>query len=127
MSRTVEAERIEHVAILVTDLSRAKTFYGQTMGLEEVDRPDSFDFPGAWYEIGPTYLHLLGKPNPDSDSPRHFCLWVRDIHAAARRLEASGVQVDWHKKHKIPGVDRFFIHDPDGNRIEFQGAEARQD
>jgi hypothetical protein len=32
--------------------------------------------------------------------------------------------VAWNTRHKIPGVDRFFTDDPDGNRIEIQGPEA---
>ena len=120
----ISAQRIDHVAIIVTDLSRSKQFYGEVLGLKEVGRPESFDFPGAWYEIGPTFLHLLGKPAPDAGSPRHFCLWVTDIRAAASRMEAAGVDVQWNFKHKIPGVDRFFTYDPDGNRIEIQGPEA---
>ena len=122
---TIRAERLDHAAIVVTDLSRARRFYGEVLGLREVPRPESFDFPGAWYEIGPTYLHLLGKPDADAASPRHFCLWVTDLRAAARRIEGAGFTVEWKTNHKIPGVDRFFTYDPDRNRVEFQGPEAR--
>jgi len=119
---SISAERIDHVSIIVTDLNRAKAFYGEVLGLREVPRPESFDFPGAWYQIGGTFLHLLGKPGPDSHSPRHFCLWVPDLRSAAQHLEAAGCLVLWEARHKIPGIDRFFIRDPDGNRIEIQGA-----
>lgn len=123
----ISAERIDHVAIIVTDLSRSKRFYTEVLGLREVARPESFDFPGAWFEIGPTFLHLLGKPAPDTSSPRHFCLWVPDIRAAASQIEADGANVQWNLRHKIPGVDRFFCYDPDGNRIEVQGPEKSPD
>ena len=53
------AERIDHVAIIVTDLERARQFYSGVLGLREVARPESFDFIGAWFQIGPTCLHLL--------------------------------------------------------------------
>jgi glyoxylase I family protein len=117
------AERIDHVAIIVTDLERARQFYAGVLGLQEVDRPESFDFVGAWFQIGPTCLHLLGKPKSDSDSPRHFCLWVSDLRSTAAQLESASAGVQWKTDHKIPGIDRFFVHDPDGNRIEFQGPE----
>jgi hypothetical protein len=48
---------------------------------------------------------------------------VSDVHAAARRLSGAGCRVGWESKYKIPGVDRFFTDDPDGNRIEVQGPE----
>jgi glyoxylase I family protein len=120
----IDAERIDHVAIIVTDVDRAKAFYGGLLNLHEVPRPQSFDFPGAWFQMGATCLHLLGKPGIDSESPRHFCIWVKDVHAAARHLQTAGYPFAWTTKHKIPGIDRFFLHDPDGNRIEIQGLEA---
>ena len=123
---TIGAERIEHVTIVVTDLNKARAFYAGVLGLVEVPRPPSFDFPGAWYQIGPTLLHLLGKPQRDSASPRHFCLWVAGVPEAASAIESSGSPVIWEAKHKIPGVDRFFIYDPDGNRIEIMGPEAAE-
>ena len=119
------AERIEHVTIIVTSMKRSRDFYGRVLGLSEVPRPESFDFPGAWYQIGPTFLHLLEKTHQDTASARHFALWVTDIHAAADHAGAQGCQVGWQIKHKIPGIDRFFIHDPDGNRIDIQGSDTR--
>ena len=115
----------DHVAIYVTDLAQARAFYAGVLGLTEVPRPASFDFPGAWYQVGPAAtLHLLAERQREPASPRHFCFWVADVHAAARRLGSAGCAVEWVAKHKIIGVDRFFTRDPDGNRIEIQGREA---
>jgi catechol 2,3-dioxygenase-like lactoylglutathione lyase family enzyme len=121
------AERIDHVTIIVTDLKRADDFYRRVLQLTEVPRPESFDFPGSWYQIGPTVLHLMGKPQPDSSSVRHFCLWVRDVRAAASHAESQNWPISWQTKHKIRGIDRFFLHDPDGNRVEVQGADGSGD
>ena len=123
MTHAFGATRIDHVAVVVTDVDRARAFYGELLGLREVPRPDTFDFPGAWFEIGPMFLHLLGKDSAEPAGQRHFCLWVTDLGRAARHMEFAGIPVQWHAKHKIPGIDRFFIRDPDGNRIEVQGPE----
>jgi catechol 2,3-dioxygenase-like lactoylglutathione lyase family enzyme len=120
---TFGAERIEHVTIIVTNMKRSRDFYERVLELKEVPRPESFDFPGAWYQIGPTFLHLMEKPQQDSASARHFCLWVSDIQTAAEHATTSGCEVKWQLNHKIPGVDRFFVYDPDGNRIEIQGSD----
>jgi catechol 2,3-dioxygenase-like lactoylglutathione lyase family enzyme len=40
--------RLDHIQINVTDLARAKRFYGEVLDLEEAPRPESFDFAGAW-------------------------------------------------------------------------------
>ena len=50
-------------------------------------------------------------------------LGLEDVFAAMRYCEAAGLELK-RDNHKIPGVTRFFIRDPDGNRIEFQGRGA---
>jgi catechol 2,3-dioxygenase-like lactoylglutathione lyase family enzyme len=123
------ARRLDHVAVVVTDVGRARRFYADVLRLPEVPRPESFDFPGTWFQIGPhelgQTLHLLGRPETEGLGRRHFCLWVDDVHATARHVRASGCEVIWEYGYKINGVDRFFTSDPDGNRIEVQGPEAR--
>ena len=118
----LRVEHIDHVTVNITDVARAKHFYGEILGLEEVARPPSFDFPGAWYRLGSALIHLVGKPQADPLSSRHFCLWVADIGEAFGSIEAAGFEARWDTR-KIPGIDRFFTRDPDGNRVEFQGRE----
>ena len=115
-------ERIDHVAINVTDVARARGFYEGVLGLMEVPRPRSFDFPGVWYRLGNMDLHLVGRSAADAESKRHFAFWVADVHAAARIMQAAGYPVNW-EAHKIDGVERFFVADPDRNRLEFQGPD----
>jgi catechol 2,3-dioxygenase-like lactoylglutathione lyase family enzyme len=114
---------VDHVALTITDAPRAVEFYGTFLGLEEVARPPSFDFAGAWYKAGDMLIHLVSKPAADAISNRHFCLRVPDLPAAAAYCEAAGLEMKWDN-HKIVGVSRFFIRDPDGNRIEFQGPDG---
>lgn len=121
----LQVERLDHVSIIVTDVDRARAFYAGILGLPELPRPKSFDFPGAWFQVGPEVIHLLGQATPDVRGRRHFCLWVSDVHASARYLESKGLGVTWDVKYKIEGIDRFFTFDPDGNRIEFQGTEKK--
>jgi catechol 2,3-dioxygenase-like lactoylglutathione lyase family enzyme len=129
------SRRIDHVAILVTDVARAVAFYRDVLGLPEVPRPPSFDFPGAWLRVGPPAvgptpadaeqtLHLLGAPDADPRGRRHVCLWVDDLTAAADHVGKHGVEVLWNTNYKIAGIDRFFVYDPDGNRVELQGPEC---
>ena len=49
-------------------------------------------------------------------SPRHFCLHVENAELARTELAANGLKID--ETVKIAAADRFFIRDPDGNRIE---------
>lgn len=120
----IHVSHFDHVAVYVTDLAAARAFYSGVLGLKEVPRPESFDFPGAWFQVGSGTLHLLVERERQAAHPRHFCLSVKDVHSAARRLASSGCAVEWSTRHKIVGIDRFFTRDPDGNRIEIQGPEA---
>ena len=42
----MQVEALNHVAVNVSDLSKSKGFYGETLGLKEIDRP-KFEFDGA--------------------------------------------------------------------------------
>ena len=119
----MKAIRIDHVQINVTDLARARLFYETVLELVETPRPESFTFAGVWYRVGDVDLHLVIR-EAEQTSARHFCLWVDDAKAAAKTIEAAGYPVTWDTKFKIRGVDRFFVFDPDGNRIEIQGADG---
>ena len=114
---------IDHCSVIVTDVTASRHFYGELLGLREIPAPRTFDFVALWYDLGGTYLHLLVKPEQDTISPRHFCLHVSDIAAARAHITAKGIRID--ETVKISGADRFFIRDPDGNRIEVLHWESK--
>lgn len=108
---------IDHVSVLITDPARSRRFYNDVLGLKEIPKPKTFDFVALWYDLGGGHtLHLLQKPQPDTPSPRHFCLRVTDVAAARQHFARHGVPTQ--ETTLIPGADRFFVADPDGNRIE---------
>jgi catechol 2,3-dioxygenase-like lactoylglutathione lyase family enzyme len=108
--------QIDHVSVLITDVERSRRFYGELLGLREIAKPKTFDFVVLWFDLGNQQLHLLLRDRPDPRSPRHFALRVADCAAARAYFRARGVPTE--ETVPIPGADRFFLHDPDGNRIE---------
>jgi catechol 2,3-dioxygenase-like lactoylglutathione lyase family enzyme len=112
----LEVTRIDHVSVVVTDVGRSRRFYRDVLGLKEIPKPRTFDFVVLWFDLGGQQLHLLLKEQPDTLSPRHFALRVADAAAARAHFAAHGVPTQ--ETTPIPGADRFFVHDPDGNRIE---------
>jgi catechol 2,3-dioxygenase-like lactoylglutathione lyase family enzyme len=108
--------QIDHVSVLITDVERSRHFYRDLLGLKEIAKPRTFDFVVLWFDLGNQQLHLLRKPQPDTISPRHFALRVADVAAARDYFRNRGVAVE--ETTPIPHCDRFFIRDPDGNRIE---------
>ena len=107
---------IDHVSVVITDLERSRHFYRDVLGLTEIAKPKTFDFVVVWFDLGNQHLHLLLKDRPDTLSSRHFALRVTDAAAARRYFQEHGVATQ--ETTPIPGADRFFIADPDGNRIE---------
>lgn len=112
----IHAARLDHVTVIITDVERSRAFYRDVLGLREVAPPDTFDFVVLWFEFGGQFVHLLLKPEADAISPRHFALHVADTAAARDHCRQFGLAIE--ETVAIPGADRFFIRDPDGNRIE---------
>ncbi len=112
----LEFTQIDHVSVLITNLERSRHFYQNILGLKEIAKPKTFDFVVIWFELGNQQLHLLQKPQPDSRSPRHFALRVKNVQAAREYFRAKGIPIE--ETTLIPACDRFFVYDPDGNRIE---------
>jgi catechol 2,3-dioxygenase-like lactoylglutathione lyase family enzyme len=112
----IQVTHLDHVSVLVTDVERSRRFYGELLGLREIASPRTFTFVVVWYDLGGQHLHLLLKERADTVSPRHFALRVADAAAARAVFHDQGVATQ--ETTLIPGADRFFVHDPDGNRIE---------
>jgi len=113
---SLQVTALDHCSVIITDVQRSRRFYGEILGLREIPRPRTFDFVAVWYDLGGQHIHLLLKPDADSQSARHFALRVADCAAARRYFANRGVPIQ--ETTPIPCADRFFISDPDGNRIE---------
>jgi len=107
---------IHHSSIVVTDMERARQFYGDILGLKQIERPANFTTPVAWFEVGDEHVHLIPSERPDTQSPRHFALHVDDARGAREHLRSHGIEIQ--ETVPIAGADRFFIQDPDGNTLE---------
>lgn len=109
-----------HVALLVSDLDRAKDFYGNLLGLSQVERP--LKYPGAWYQLGEVQVHLiaastLGETIVNFEKlgrNRHIAFAVTDLDAMKQKLLTQGVSFEM----SVSGRAALFVQDPDGNVIE---------
>ena len=112
---------LNHVALHVADLEASVVFYRDKLGLEPLPRP-AFDFPGAWFRLGPQQeLHLVAGralPVPGHSQSIHFALQVASIDEAEALLQRNGV-THHPRKRRPDGAWQLFLADPDGHRIEF--------
>jgi catechol 2,3-dioxygenase-like lactoylglutathione lyase family enzyme len=123
-------ETLHHVAVPVTDLARAKTFYTGVLGLKEIPRP-AFSFAGAWYQVddGGRHIHLIvveRRPvNGDvqlENADGHLALRVKSFRQALAYLESKTLPM----RVTIDGPTGFpqiHVMDPDGNVIEINAEE----
>ena len=116
MNPLLDVSQIDHCSLIITDVERSRHFYRDILGLKEINKPRTFDFVAVWFDLGNQHIHLLLKDKADSISPRHFALRVKDAKAARQYFVKLGIPT--HETTLIHGADRFFIADPDGNRIE---------
>jgi glyoxylase I family protein len=116
MPAPLQFSHLDHCSVIVTDVERSRRFYRDVLGLKEINKPRTFDFVVLWFQLGDQQVHLLLKEKADLISPRHFALRVTDVAAARTYFREHGVAIQ--ETTPIPGADRFFISDPDGNRIE---------
>jgi catechol 2,3-dioxygenase-like lactoylglutathione lyase family enzyme len=95
----------------------ARAFYGGVLGLEEMEKPASMRASGgAWFRAGSAKIHLGVEAGFRPARKAHPGLAVDDIDEVAARCVAAGRGVEWDERY--PGVRRFYVHDPFGNRIE---------
>jgi catechol 2,3-dioxygenase-like lactoylglutathione lyase family enzyme len=95
----------------------ARRFYGELLGLEEIEKPAALQARGgAWFRCGAQQLHV-GVQEPFAPAVKaHPGLRVTtraQLEELAARLTAAGHRVDW-EDHDA----RFHTDDPWGNRLE---------
>jgi catechol 2,3-dioxygenase-like lactoylglutathione lyase family enzyme len=119
---------LNHIALSVTDKSRATRFYVEVLGLKELPRPD-FGIPGAWLSAGAAMIHLAEVPAiPEPrDSFAHFALAVatEQVSAVAEAVRRGGGTVlsePATSDHLGKPVTSAFCRDTEGNRFELTDA-----
>ena len=118
----ITVERTDFVSVPVTDMERARGFYGETLGLPAVGDGDG-DGDGTWpeYQLGENVsLYLIDPANIGQQftAPHsaHIALRVPDVAAARAALEEKGVAFDGDTLDT--GVCHMaFFHDLDGNAL----------
>jgi catechol 2,3-dioxygenase-like lactoylglutathione lyase family enzyme len=130
----MEIRKLDHAALLVKDVERSRRFYGQVLGMEEVPRPSSFHFPGAWFRKGRAEIHLIGEAEPGRAAQvqpggyhpeelsvgfaAHFAFEVADLEAARQHLQAHDIAIVGGPRPRGDGVMQMYLRDPDGYIIE---------
>jgi len=130
--------RVDHIAIVVSDIGRSSAFYGSKLGMLQLLRPD-FDRFGAWFTMGNINLHLInGRPivHPDDDLiVSHIAIDIgteEKMEQLIRRFDSLGVA--YRENVSVPKgttgagqVKQAFVRDPDGYYLEFCSCRVLED
>jgi catechol 2,3-dioxygenase-like lactoylglutathione lyase family enzyme len=95
----------------------ARRFYGDLLGLPEIDKPESLrGRGGVWYQTGTLQLHLGVDPAFVPATKAHVAFAVADLDAVRQRCVTAGHPV--REDGDLPGYARIYVDDPFGNRVE---------
>ena len=121
----VHLDEIAQVALTVTDLARAKAFYGETLGMKFLFDAGTM----AFFQCGSVRVMLGPAEQPVTPAGTILYYKVKDIQAAHAALGARHVPF-LHEPHmvaKMPDHDLWmaFLKDPDGNVLGLMSEVAR--
>ncbi len=117
--------RLHHVQVSCPtgEEDAARRFYGEALGLPEVEKPPVLaPRGGCWFRDDAVEVHVgveepfraAGKAHPA------FLVASDELKDLAVRLEAAGFGVRWDGD--LPGYRRFYTADAHGNRVELLAA-----
>ncbi|ANU09918.1 Glyoxalase/bleomycin resistance protein/dioxygenase [Planococcus antarcticus DSM 14505] len=112
--------QIDHVQVAAPAGREEETrrFYAEILGMLEIEKPEALKGRGgAWFGFGGQQLHV-GVEEPFSPAKKaHPAFRVTGYDELKIYLSENGLELK--EDDSIPGVERFFIFDPFGNRLEF--------
>jgi catechol 2,3-dioxygenase-like lactoylglutathione lyase family enzyme len=109
--------RIDHVQLSAPAgcEGAARDFFCGLLGMEEIEKPGALRARGGcWFSSGDANIHIGVENDFRPAKKAHPAIAVPDLDAWAAKF---GDAVEWDDL--IPGVRRFYVHDPWGNRLEF--------
>ncbi|HEX6247162.1 MAG TPA: glyoxalase [Nocardioidaceae bacterium] len=99
----------------------ARAFYGEGLGLPEVDKPPVLAARGGcWFRGDAVEIHVGVEADFRPARKAHPAFLVEDVDRVAVRLAALGFPVTWDDD--LPGFRRFHTADGNGNRVEVLAA-----
>jgi catechol 2,3-dioxygenase-like lactoylglutathione lyase family enzyme len=118
--------RIDHVQLAMPagEEEAARGFYVGCLGLTETPKPAELaGRGGAWFHAGSVKVHLGVEPDFRPAKKAHPAFVVKEMTRLIGVLRAAGYAVE--DPERIGEMNRTFVHDPFGNRIELIDATIR--
>ena len=121
---------MHHVAIIVSDIEKAREFYVKKLGFEvlhDLYRPQQEDYR-LDVQLGTIRLEIFGKKNaptrvtnPEALGLRHLAFYVEDVEAVSAELNSLGIETEPIRVDPLSGQKCTFFRDPDDLPLELYG------
>jgi catechol 2,3-dioxygenase-like lactoylglutathione lyase family enzyme len=115
---------LDHIqlAMPANEEAKAKTFYGNLLGLKEIEKPEALRTRGGcWFQLGDLQLHLGVEEDFKPAKKAHPAFRVDHYEDLQKRLREAGFTVT--PDDLLRDVERFYTYDPFENRLEFINEE----
>ena len=122
----IKSKSIRHAGVPVSDVRKAKRFYGEILGFDQVERPEIKGIPGAWYEVDGTQVHIIGQRNKMAAEGipgvgAHLAVQGEDLEEAKKVLKRRRVKyMEFTPPPNFGSDPVLFVLDPDGNVVELR-------
>ena len=105
-------------SLLQENEEAGRHFYGELLGLPEVPKPSELaPRGGLWFRSEGLEVHLGVEQDFRANTKAHVAFLVDDVAAITDRAVAAGYAIK--PDDELGDVERVFIYDPFGNRLEF--------
>lgn len=125
-----------HVALIVSDYPRSKSFYCDVLGARIIDESyraerQSYKLDLAFADGSQIELFSFPEPparinNPEACGLRHLAFKVADVQSAVEYLQRHGITSEPIRRDPLTGKLFTFFKDPDGLPLEFYQTDVNE-
>lgn len=113
---------IDHVQLAAPEgcESEARSFFAGILGWVEIPKPENLrKRGGVWFQCGTHQVHIGVQKEFVPATKAHPAFHVQNIDSLREYLLQKNIQVIDDDARSDEGVQRFYLNDPFGNRLEF--------
>lgn len=100
--------------------TEARQFFGKLLGWRELEKPEPLrQRGGVWFVCGKHEVHIGVQADFVPATKAHPAFIVGNLPALRQHLLKHGLSIIEDDARLEQGIERFFVHDPFGNRLEF--------
>jgi catechol 2,3-dioxygenase-like lactoylglutathione lyase family enzyme len=111
--------RLHHVQVAIPPggEDEARAFYRDLLGMKEIPKPEALAVRGGcWFRLDTAEIHCGIEQGFRPARKAHPALEVEAFDVLMARLIDTGLEI--RSDDLFPGLRRFYVNDPFGNRVE---------